>query len=224
MFHHLLVEFIPIAVAAISPIGVSIVVLLLSTRRGLAKAVVYLGSSVFAFFVWGLIFLTLSFRLTSVEDSAPDAASLLLQAFLGIIFLVLAIRSYLTEPDPDAPPPKWKSALDKMGLGTVVAISLLMGFTNLRFLILIMVGADSIILLQPSPAQAVFGLLLLILAVLWPQLIPLGVYLAAGETGEKALAAMDRWLVTNTRPVNTIIFGLVGVILLLGSLLDSLPA
>ncbi len=220
----LVVTFVPIAVASISPVGISIVVLLLSTKRGLAKAVAYLSATVFAFLVWGLIFLTLSTRLPAEEDSAPGAASLLLRTFLGIIFLVLAIRSYLSEQDPDAPPPKWQSTLDKLGLGTVVAISLFMGFTNLRFLLLIMAGADSIVSLQPSLLQAALGLVLLVLAVLWPQLIPLGVYLAAGEGAEKALVSMDGWLADNAHLVNTLILGLIGIVLLLGGLLGGRAA
>lgn len=220
----LIASYVPIAVASISPVGVSIVVLLLSSRRGFAKAVAYLSATVFAFLVWGLIFLTLSTRLPAKEDSAPGAASLLLRTFLGIIFLVLAVRSYLSEQDPDAPPPKWKSALDKMGLGTVVAISLFMGFTNLRFLLLIMVGADSIVALQPGILQAALELVLLALVVLWPQLIPLGVYLGAGEEAEKALASMDGWLAENAHLVNTTIFGLIGIVLLLTGLLGGRAA
>lgn len=220
----LVVMFVPIAVASISPVGVSIVVLLLSTRRGLAKAVAYLSATVFVFLVWGLIFLNLSTRLPAKEDSAPGAASLLLRTFLGIIFLVLAVRSYLSEQDPDAPPPKWQSALDKLGLGTVVAISLFMGFTNLRFLLLIMVGADNIVSLQPNLLQAALGLILLVLAVMWPQFIPLGVYLVAGEGAEKALARMDGWLADNAHLVNTLILGLIGIVLLLGGLLGGRAA
>jgi hypothetical protein len=215
----LVVMFVPIAVASISPVGISIVVLLLSTKRGLAKAVAYLSATVFSFLVWGLIFLTLSTRLPAEEDSAPGAASLLLRTFLGIIFLVLAVRSYLSEQDPEAAPPKWQSALDEMGLGIVVAISLAMGLTNLRFLLLIMAGADSIASLQPSLLQAALGLVLLLLAVLWPQFIPLGVYLAAGEGAEKALVRMDSWLAENAHLVNTAILGLIGIVLLLSGLL-----
>jgi hypothetical protein len=215
----LIISYIPIAVASVSPVGVSIVVLLLSSRRGLAKAIAYLSATVFSFLVWGLIFLNLSFRLSAKEDSAPGAASLLLRTFLGIIFLVLAIRSYLSEQDPDAAPPKWKSALDEMGLSIVIAISLAMGLTNLRFLLLIMVGADSIASLQPTTLQAGSGLVLLVLAVLWPQFIPLGIYLAAGEEAEKALASMDGWLAENAHLVNTAIFGLIGIVLLLSGLL-----
>jgi hypothetical protein len=215
----LVVMFVPIAVASISPVGISIVVLLLSTKRGLAKAVAYLSATLFSFLVWGLIFLTLSTRLPAEEDSAPGAASLLLRTFLGIIFLVLAVRSYLSEQDPEAAPPKWQSALDEMGLGIVVAISLAMGLTNLRFLLLIMAGADSIASLQPSLLQAALGLVLLLLAVLWPQFIPLGVYLAAGEGAEKALVRMDSWLAENAHLVNTAILGLIGIVLLLSGLL-----
>jgi hypothetical protein len=220
----LVVTFVPIAVASISPVGISIVVLLLSTKRGLAKAVAYLSATVFAFLVWGLIFLTLSTRLPAEEDSAPGAASLLLRTFLGIIFLVLAVRSYLSEQDPEAAPPKWQSALDEMGLGIVVAISLAMGLTNLRFLLLIMAGADSIASLQPSLLQAALGLVLLLLAVLWPQFIPLGVYLAAGEGAEKALVRMDSWLAENAHLVNTAILGLIGIVLLLSGLLGGRAA
>ncbi len=217
----LLVAFVPIAVASISPVGISIVVLLLSTRRGLVKAVAYLGSFMLAFLAWGLIFLSLSTHLPAKEESAPGAASPLLQTFLGIIFLVLAVRSYLSEQDPDAPPPKWKSTLDNLGLGTTVAVSLLMGFTNLRFVLLIMVGVNSIAALQPSLLQAALGLVLLVLVVLWPQFVPLAVYLRAGERAEKALASTNMWLAENAHLVNTTIFGLIGIVLLLTGLLGG---
>lgn len=218
---HLLVEFLPLAIAAVGPVGMGLVILLLSSPNGLNKALAYLIAQALSFLAWGVIFLNISLSLSGSHDSGPSQIGTVIRTFLGILLVVLAARIYLTKEDPDAPPPRWMSMLDKLGIGAVFGISLLTAFFQLRFVLLLMVGANNIAAAQLSPTQTIIVLLILVLFVLWPQLLPLVVFLASGSRAKTALGAMNGWLVGHAHLVNAALVGGFGIFLLWSGLAAS---
>jgi len=55
---------------------------------------------------------------------------------------------------------------------------------------------------------------LLVLAVILPQLSPILVFLVMGKNAQSALTSMNVWLTRNQRMVNVVVLGLFGVVLL----------
>jgi hypothetical protein len=143
-----------------------------------------------------------------------STASLVLKSLLGVLLLVLAVRTYFGEDDPDAPHPKWMTALDKASPITLFGIALLLSLIQLRFVVLMMAGINSIVVVNLSASQVVISLAILILAVIWPQLLPILIYLIMGQKAQLTLNSMNNWLTRNQRIVNVIVLGLFGIILL----------
>jgi hypothetical protein len=85
-----------------------------------------------------------------------------------------------------------------------------------------MAGATSIAEAQLSPVQVVISLAALILAMIWPQLLPIVLYVVMGDRAQAVLETMNLWLAQNQRVVNVVVLGLFGTVLLLQGLIGLL--
>ena len=211
---NVILGFLPLAVAAIAPVMIVAVIIMLSSKGGLGKSVAFILGRILCYILWGVLFIALAGAVASADSGETSTASLVIKTLLGGLLLVLAAKSYLGEDDPDAPPPKWMSALDKAKVGVLLGIGFLLSIVQLRFVLLMMVGATSIAEAQLSTVQVVISLAVLILAVIWPQLLPIVLYVVMGDRAQTMLESMNSWLAHNQRIVNVVVLGLFGVVLL----------
>lgn len=216
----LLINFIPLALAAIAPVGIGLVILLLTSQKGFSKAVAYLSAQALAFAIWGLIFLSLSGNFESPGPSEPSRASITIRFFLGILLLVIAVRIYFSEQDPDALPLKWASLIDKISIVALFFLNLFLSFLQLRFVLLIMIGTDFISAAQLPQIESYIGLLILLFVLLWPQLLPVVVFGMLSDRRDQLLKSLDGFLAKYSRLANLGLLGLVGIVLVSGSLID----
>lgn len=193
-----------------------LVILLLTSRKGVGKTLAYLGAQALAFAVWGVVFLSLSANFGSLRASEPTRAGSTLRVFIGILLLIIAVRVFSNDQDPDALPLKWRSLLEKIGVIAMFILNFFLSLLQLRFVMLIMVGADMINDARLSTTGTFLGLLILLIFLLWPQLLPLVVFVAMRDQRDVALKAMDDWLTKNSRLVNAGFLGLIGLFLVWG--------
>jgi hypothetical protein len=198
-------------------VGITLVIFLLTSQDGVKKALAYLIAQTLAFAIWGFVFLglTLSLEGTPVPETARSPLSSI-RAFLGILLLVIAVRNLLTDQDPDALPLKWKSLIERISAIVLFFLNLFLSLLQLRFVLLIMIGVDMINSAQLSQKDTFVGLLILLFMLLWPQLVPMAVYLALRNQREKVLKAMDEWMVRHSRFINVGLLGGLGIILVWG--------
>lgn len=215
---NLLLQFIPLALAAIAPIMILAVIMMLSAKGGLPKALSFIFARIIAYTIWGVLLLGLNDKLSDGGSDEASVASLVIKSLLGVLLLVQAIRTYVGEDDPDAPPPKWMTALDKASPIALFGIALLLSVIQVRFVLLMMAGTSSIADAALSSGQVVVALAFLVVAVIWPQLLPILVYLVMGKKAQALLTSMNVWLTRNQRMVNVVVLGLFGVVLLIGGL------
>jgi len=211
---NVILGFIPLAVAAIAPIMIVAVILMLSSKGGLGKSVAFIVGRILCYTIWGVLFLALAGKVASADSGETSMASLAIKTLLGGLLLIMAVKSYLGEDDPDAPPPKWMSALDKAKPGALLGIGFLLSVVQLRFVLLMMAGATSIAEAQLSTIQVVISLAVLILAMIWPQFLPIILYAVMGDRAQAMLGSMNDWLAHNQRMVNVVVLGLFGLVLL----------
>lgn len=190
-----------------------LVILLLTSKKGVSKTLAYLSAQALAFAVWGVVFLSLSANFDSLRTSEPTRASLAIRTFLGILLLVIAVRVFFTEQDPDAIPLKWRSLIEKISAIALFILNLFLSLLQLRFVLLIMIGTDMINAARLSRTGTILGLLILLFVLLWPQLLPLAVFLALRDQRDKMLKTLDDWLERNSRLFNAGLLGLLGLFL-----------
>jgi hypothetical protein len=115
---------IPLVIAsAVLPLQITVTILLAQGTVGHVAAAAWVAGMVMFRVGQGLVFgLVLGQGVAEAEGPArpgPIASTLLL--VVGVFLLVSAVRSWLREPDDDAPPPRWMAVLGSATPGQAFA-------------------------------------------------------------------------------------------------------
>ncbi|HEY6407265.1 MAG TPA: GAP family protein [Ktedonobacteraceae bacterium] len=213
-------QILPLALAAIAPTMIGLVVLFLSDDRGLVKALAFILGKYSVYVLWGVVSLELVGHISSTSLGGTSAFSESIFLIFGLLLLILAMRSFLGEDDPDAPPPKIMTILDKMGPVKLFGVGLVLSLMQFRFIALVLVGAAVIEQARLSTTENLISVLFLALLMVWPMLIPVVVFLVLGERREAAMKSMRTWLTRNQRVINVVVLGVFGILLLILGLIS----
>ena len=209
-----ILKMLPFALGAIAPTMIALVVIFLTGTRGFVKTSAFiLGKYVFYVF-WGFICLDLVDHLSSAGLQVSRSVSETFFLFAGLLLLILAVRNFFVEDDPDAPPPKFMTVLAKLGPVKLFGLGIAISIIQPRFIIFVLLGASIIAETRLSTTENLISLLVLALLMVWPMLIPLVVFLVMGEHGADAMKSMRTWLVHNQRMINVVVMGIFGILLL----------
>jgi cytochrome c biogenesis protein CcdA len=206
-------QILPLALAAIAPTMIGLVVIFLSDDRGLVKALAFILGKYIVYVLWGVVSLELAGHISSTSLGGTSTFSEVIFLIFGLLLLILAMRSFFGEDDPDAPPPKFMTILDKMGPLKLFGVGLVLSLMQFRFIALVLVGAAVIEGARLSTTENLISVLVLALLMVWPMLIPVVVFLVLGEGREAAMKSMRTWLTRNHRMINVVVFGLLLLIL-----------
>jgi hypothetical protein len=209
-----LLKMLPFALGTIAPTMIGLVVIFLTGTRGLVKTCAFILGKYLFYVFWGLICLELVDQLSSpglkVSRSVSDGFFL----FAGLLLLILAIRNFFVEDDPDAPPPKFMTILAKLGPVKLFGLGIAISIIQPRFIIFVLAGASIIAESRLRPTESFISLLVLALLMVWPMLIPMVVFLVMGEHRVDAMKSMRTWLMRNQRMMNVVVMGIFGILML----------
>jgi hypothetical protein len=207
-----LLQILPLALGAIAPTMIGLVVFILNDARGLLKAFTLVLGKYILYVFWGLISLSLV-EYISPSGSGKKADSVLPALFLifGLLLLILAARNFLGEDDPDAPPPKILKMVDKIGPLKFFGVGVLLSLVQPRFIMLVLVGAAIITNARLRTSENIISVFLLALLMVWVMLIPIIMILVMGERGDHAMKSMRVWLTRNQRKLNVAVMGIFGI-------------
>jgi hypothetical protein len=209
-----LIELVPLILGAmIAPLWIMIVLLMLASPGGLAKAGGFVLGMTLTRLLQGVVFgaiLNGSASATSnAKHPSPVVSTLLL--IVGLLLLLTAVRTWRKEEDPDDPPPKWMQSISKItplkafGLGALgVAVAMKLWVFTLSALGVItaaQLGVKNTIL--AFLGYIVLAQSLLILAIL--------VCVVAPRTSKSALQRAIAWLTRYNQQITiaaALIFGL----------------
>ena len=210
-----LLQLIPLGLGAIAPVMIVIIVLFLTTKGGMTKSLAFIIGKYVAYILWGIVLLGFAETASAADGSGESSnAQLIVLAVIGGLLLIMALRTFVGEDDPDAGPSKLLTSLEKLGPGKLLVGGFGLSIIQLRFVALVLVGAAIIAEAQLPAGQNAVAILVLALLMVWPLLIPVVVYLAIGERRDEAMQSMNSWLSRNSRLINVVVLGVFGVILL----------
>jgi threonine/homoserine/homoserine lactone efflux protein len=150
---------VPLAIAtAVLPIQVAITILMLRSPGGRSRAGAWIaGMTLVRLLQYAVFGLVLAGAMDDTETGTSPAEGALLLV-VGVLLLVSAARKLTSQPDEDAPPPRWMTMADglsagrafAMGAGVVALSPKLWAFT------LGAIGAIGDAALDPAAGWAVF--------------------------------------------------------------------
>ncbi len=207
-------KMLPFVLGAIAPTMIGLVVIFLTGTRGLVKTSAFILGKYLFYVIWGLISLYLVDHLSSPGLKVSRSVSESFFLIAGLLLLILAVRNFFVEDDPDAPPPKFMTVLAKLGPVKLFGLGIAISIIQPRFIIFVLLGASIIAEARLSTTEYLISLLVLALLMVWPMLIPLVVFLIMGEHRVDAMESMRTWLIHNQRMINVVVMGIIGVLLL----------
>jgi threonine/homoserine/homoserine lactone efflux protein len=205
-------QLLPLILGAVlAPLWVIIVLLMLASPGGVAKATAFVLGMTLTRAAQGLIF---GLVLGATAEDDPGGKSLVASTLLtvvGILLLAAAVRKWRKEEDPDEPPPKWMQSLDQtsplkaLGLGALmVAVGpKLWVFTLSAISVISAAGLTQAGAIAAFAAYVVLAQILLIAAIL--------VAVVAPQGSQATLQRAIRWLNDYNRPISVtvaVIFGI----------------
>jgi len=209
----LLLNFIPLALAAITPAMLVVVVFLLSLDRGSMRAGMFMAGRLLAYAGWCTVLFIFTDRVFNLTLDGPPTFNLLLKTILGLLLIAMAIKIALGGNDPEALPSKIVDMFTELSFIQLFGLGVLVSLFQVRHILLMFVGVTEIILSGLSIAEMVLATLILIFMINASQLILIGVYLFLSDRADTLFQSIDAWLNQNNRRIATIV-SLIGVYLL----------
>lgn len=210
--NNVIVEIIPMIIgAAVVPVWIIIVLLLLRSEGGLLKASMFVGGQILVRLAQGFIFgsvLTASHDAQTEQGAHAIVSTLIL--VVGILLWITAIKKWFQEPDADEPPPKWMTMFNSISALKAFGFSLLLMLVAAKQWIFTL-GALSVI--REANLQNPDNVIAFLVFVLGAQslvLIPILMSAVAPKQSGHLLEASSQWLERNNRMiviVVSVIFG-----------------
>jgi Sap, sulfolipid-1-addressing protein len=199
---------------AISPLSISVIILMLLSKRARSNSFAFLVGWVLALAAVGSIVLLLTYLEKISAGGIPSSLAGVLKLLLGLLLLFLAIRQWRSRPGEGEEPqmPKWMKAIDQFTTRKAIGLAVLTGVKP-KNLILTLTAALSIAQAPVSGAAPWIVMAIFIILASLTIAIPVLYYLIAGESATSMLTSWKVWLVANNATVMFILLLVFGVLL-----------
>jgi hypothetical protein len=198
--------------AAISPMPIVAVLLLVTSAGGRRKAVLFATGFVAAVFAVSMIVLALSDGADVSSSSTPSKIASAITLLLGVLFLFLACKQWGNRPRPghEVPTPKWMKALDTATPGTAFKLGLVLSAASLKNLPLMITASTGVAQTGVSVLGAVIALVAFSLLAGIGLFFPL-VMLHFGPEGTEAKVVVAKdYLISHSAIIVAVLFVILG--------------
>jgi hypothetical protein len=208
----LFVDLLPlIAGAAVVPLYLIAVLLLLQSKGGLLKAVAFLSGGVGVRLLQGIVFgLVIGAACKSNSAPGPKLIVSTLLLIVCIVLLVTAFQQWRKQEDADAPTPQWMSAMSEVSALKAVGAGALFPVIAVKQWVFTLSAIGVIGEAGLGGAASVGVYLLYVLATQSLVIPPVLAYAVAPHRTAKPLTAMQAWLERNNRGIVIVMSLLIG--------------
>lgn len=208
-------EALPMAIGlALSPFPLIAIIIILMTPRAKSNSLWFLLGWMLGIYFIG--FLVLMIPGLGTDQGEATIFSGGVRMVIGIVLLLLAIKTWLKRPRPgdDIVTPKLFLTIDSFGLKKSVLTGFLFSAANVKNMAFSAAGAARIN--QSLSADGNSFALLAVFALIGSLVLmfPALVYVVAGERIEPTFLIWKKWLIKNNKTLLVIILSLIGLILI----------
>jgi len=200
---------------ALFPIPILAVILLLLSPRPAPKVLAFLLGWVAGIIAILVVVALLTDGVDDVEDADAAATIGWVRVILGMVVLLVGVKTWLGRPGPGSGPemPKWMSAIDRSSPLTALGAGLALTALNPKNIALVAgagtaVGAPGLTVAESIAVAATF----ITVASLGVALPPL-YYAIGGSAARDSLEAWKAWLVANSALVMAMLMLVIGAVL-----------
>ena len=209
---------LPLAVGIdISALSIAAVILILGTARARSNGLAFLLGWMAGLFAVGGIALVLASAvgLSSSTGSTSRAVGII-DLVLGVLLLVVAARGWRSRPQAgeEPPLPKWMASLDTIAPPRSAGLAALLSGINPKNLALDLAAMSIIASAGLSASSQLVALLVFVVLASLAIIVPVVVYLAAGDGAAAVLAGWKQFLVTNNPVIMAVLLLVVGMVLI----------
>ena len=198
---------------AVSPVPIIAVILMLFSERARVNGPIFLLGWVVALAVVSGV----AYALADGGDASTSTTSADTIAWgkivFGLLFLVLAVRTWRKRPAPGAEPelPGWMAGIDAFTPGKALGFGVLLSGVNPKNLMLAIAAGTALATLGLPTGQAIGSLVVFVVLASLTIAAPVGYYLLGGQKAADALTELKGWLSVHNDAVMTVLFLVLGV-------------
>jgi hypothetical protein len=213
-----LIDLVPIMLgAALVPIPVIIVVLLLRSDSGLTKALAFLSGAVVVRLAQGALFGQISLERAAGDGgengSQPVLSTLLL--VIGILMLITAVRKLLRDEDPDAPPPRWMTLFATASPARTLGLGALLMIISAKQWVFTLGAISTIRDGGLARSEGIQAYLLYVLGANAVVLLPVLFRIVMPSRSDALLDAVGQWLERNSSVIAVVVSAIFGTYFLI---------
>lgn len=202
---------------AIAPPLLLLTILFLGSRRPLPNATA-LASGYFATCAaTGIVGLTL-FDGAAGTGGAASTAGRVISASVGVLLIVLGIRSLLNAPDPDAQPPRWMESLSSTSPTRAFGFGMALFPIQIKNFAIFIACVNLIAIASLSPQASIVALVLVLFVFAIPVLALIGLYAAVPQRASIFLDSLRTWMQKNNRAITVVLCFVFGAFFLIRGL------
>ena len=186
---------------SIAPPLLLLTILFLGSQRPLPNA----GALMLGYFTTCAVIGILGITLFGGAEDAVSTVGRVISVTVGVLLLVLGLRTVLAPPDPDSTPPKWMESINSMSPPRAFGFGMVLFPLQVKNLAIFVASLNLIIVsnLGPEGSIVALGLVLLIFAI--PVLALIGLYAAAPQRASKLLVSLRTWMEKNNRTITVVL-------------------
>ena len=206
-------QVLPLAIAAaISPIPIIGVVLMLVTPRARSNSLMFVVGWLVGLAVVGTIGLTVASAASASDNGSPSSGADTFQIVLGALLLIFALRQWRKRPKAGSEQemPKWMSTVDHFTPLKAAAMGVVLSAVNPKNLLLTLAAATSIASTNISGADQVVAFVIYALIATIGVAAPVVVYFTMGKRAAPILDNLKTWLAHNNAAIMAVLFLVIG--------------
>jgi hypothetical protein len=138
-------------------------------------------------------------------ESTVSTIGRIISLTVGVLLIVLGIRSLSGSPDPDASPPRWMEPINSMSPPRAFGLGMALFPLQVKNLVIFVACLNLIIASSLSPRGSIAALGLVLVVFVIPVLVLTGLYAAVPQRASTTLGTLQGWMGRNSRAITVVL-------------------